>query len=136
MVIKDFDSVMNKMAQILELNKVKKKIKVTSKIYKKESKRKYMSYKFIYEKQHKLVILLAIFNLPKNKDRIQSITVEADGKYDIPIALQIKSIKGYDFIIYQNENQLIVDSSVSNRKQSKVYNLKDAQRIIKEIINI
>ena len=130
----------NDIEKIFALKNAKKKvnkiIKVTTKNNELKNKRKYISYKYIYKQQHKLVTLVAILKLPKNKDRIKSIVIEAEEKYNVPIAIQVTSKKGYDFIIYQNNNQIVVDSSLTNRPQSKVYNIKDAQRIIKEIINL
>ncbi|MCK5867579.1 MAG: hypothetical protein KAG14_04200 [Mycoplasmataceae bacterium] len=132
----ELNETLNDIEKIFSLKRVKKKIKVTAKKNQVKNKRKYISYKYIYKQQHKLVILVAILKLPKNRDRIKSITIQAEEKYNVPIAIQVTSKKGYDFIIYQNDNQIVVDSSLTNRPQSKVYNIKDAQKIIREIINL
>lgn len=93
-------------------------------------------YKNILNKNYKLATLLSILELPKNRIHIKNIFIQTDQRFKIPLSIQITTKKDYEFIIYQDEKQLIVDSTITNRKQSKVYNLNQAKKLIKEIITL
>lgn len=93
-------------------------------------------YSHLLDKNYKLATLLAILELPKNLNKIKNIEIKTDKRFKIPLALQVTTMKDYEYVIYQDEKQLIVDSSITNKKQSKVYNLNQAKKLIKEIINL
>ncbi len=93
-------------------------------------------YKIILNKNYKLATLLSILELPKNKIHIKNIFIKTDKRFKIPLAIQITTKKDYEFVIFQDEKQLIVDSTITNKKQSKVYNLNQAKKLIKEIITL
>lgn len=90
----------------------------------------------LLNKHDKLAVLLSILELPKNKKKIKEIHIQADNRFKIPLSIQVTTLKDYEYVIYQDEKQLIVDSSITNKKQSKVYNLNQAKKLIKEIINL
>lgn len=92
------------------------------------------SYTSLLNHSNKLLTILSLIKLPKNQTMIKSITIESEPRFDLPIAIQVTTSKGYEYTIYQDDKHIIVDSSLNNRKQSRVFTLKQANKLIKEII--